>query len=381
MAVTYNVNTYFCTLCNFLFVILVCNVKATFTEDPIRRSSCVTSGGQCETLFQCMFSMGISAGSCGGFLSVCCVKPVTINRWLHDNRINDGFNEGYKQRDPPVINDPKCGIRPSSNRRVIDGTDAGFGTFPWQALIRIGKAKCGGVLINRQHVVTAGHCIKNKNIGDLSVTLGEYNIAESFDAQERYPSETYKVAAMVVHPGFKFSPAADRFDVAVLQLSSPVSYMSHIAPICLPQVGRDPEPGTIAYAAGWGAIIPDDQLGPLAFLIPKEQKRPKVLQVVDVPLIENNECEVWHEKAGITVHLYPEMMCAGYRDGGKDSCKGDSGGPLMVRQRDGRFVLVGLVSAGFSCGKPGQPGIYHRISATADWISYQANGGLNRYGK
>ena len=38
------------------------------------------SGGQCETLFQCMFSMGISAGSCGGFLSVCCVKPQTINR-------------------------------------------------------------------------------------------------------------------------------------------------------------------------------------------------------------------------------------------------------------------------------------------------------------
>ena len=90
--------------------------------------------------------MGISAGSCGGFLSVCCVKPVTINRWLHDNRLNDGFNEDYKaqrdrHREPGVINDPKCGVRPSANRRVIDGTDAGFGTFPWQALIRIGKAK------------------------------------------------------------------------------------------------------------------------------------------------------------------------------------------------------------------------------------------------
>lgn len=317
--------------------------EATFLEDPIRRSTCVTSGGQCESLFPCLVSMGIVAGSCGGLLSVCCVKPATVNRWLQDNRVADQINSAFNRQKERVRNDPKCGIRPTANRRVIDGSDAGFGTFPWQALIRIGKAKCGGVLINRQHVVTAGHCIKNKRIEQLNVTLGEYNIGESLAAGEKYPSQTYKVQAMVVHPRFQFSPAADRFDVAVLKLQTPVSYLSHIAPICLPQVGRDPETGTVAYAAGWGAIIPDDQLGPLAFLVPKEQKRPKVLQVVDVPLIDNRECEAWHSRAGITVRLYPEMLCAGYRTGGKDSCKGDSGGPLMVRQRDGRFVLVGLV--------------------------------------
>ena len=83
--------------------------------------------------------------------------------------------------------------------------------------------------------------------------------------------------------------------------------------------------------------------------------------MVDVPLVENTQCETWHRKRGIAVVLYPEMMCAGYKTGGKDSCKGDSGGPLMVRQKDGRWVLVGIVSAGFSCGQPGQPGIYHRL--------------------
>ena len=57
-----------------------------------------------------------------------------------------------------------------------------------------------------------------------------------------------------------------------------------------------------------------------------------------------------------------------------------SGDGLLTSGHVTRFVLVGLVSAGFSCGKPGQPGIYHRISATADWISYQANGGLDRLG-
>ena len=45
---------------------------------------------------------------------------------------------------------------------------------------------------------------------------------------------------------------------------------------------------------------------------------------------------------------------------------------FQVQQADGRWVLIGLVSAGFSCGKPGQPGIYHRISATSDWITKQA---------
>jgi len=360
---------------------LASRTEGTFSDDPIRRSACATSGGVCESLIPCLLSMGIATGSCGGFFSFCCVKPATVNRWISDNRGIDVANAPYTQqvkRKERVVNDPKCGYRPNPpNRRVIDGSDAGFGTFPWQALVRIGKAKCGGVLVNRQHVVTAGHCIKNKLVEYVNVTLGEYNIGESLADGETQPSETYKIQSMVVHPKFKFSPAADRFDVAVLKLATPVHYATHIAPICLPQVGRDPEPGTIAYAAGWGAIIPDDQLGPFAFLIPKEKKRPKVLQVVDVPLIENTQCETWHHKRGINVKLFPEMLCAGYKKGGKDSCKGDSGGPLMVRQRDGRFVLVGLVSAGFSCGKPGQPGIYHRISATADWISYHVNGGLD----
>ena len=76
----------------------------------------------------------------------CQLYNLSIPRWLHDNRVNDGHNEGFhahRDRDPgpSVLNDPKCGVRPASNRRVIDGSDAGFGTFPWQALIRIGKAK------------------------------------------------------------------------------------------------------------------------------------------------------------------------------------------------------------------------------------------------
>ena len=55
------------------------------------------------------------------------------------------------------------------------------------------------------------------------------------------------------------------------------------------------------------------------------------------------------------------MVCAGHEAGGRDACLGDSGGPLMTQDPvTGVWSLVGVVSAGFSCAKPGQPGIYHR---------------------
>lgn len=121
------------------------------------------------------------------------------------------------------------------SRRVLDGEPAGFGSFPWQALIRVGKGKCGGVLVNRRHVVTAGHCVKNKVLSSVVVTLGEYHLKSS---REPLPDQTFRVIKAVVHPRFQFSPAADRYDVAVLRLDRPVRYAPHIAPICLPEIGN-----------------------------------------------------------------------------------------------------------------------------------------------
>ena len=88
-----------------------------------------------------------------------------------------------------------------------------------------------------------------------------------------------------------------------------------------------------------------------------------VLQYVSLSIIP------WQQCALVYPGLGRGQMCAGMRSGGKDSCWGDSGGPLWFKGegREGR-VLVGVVSTGRGCARPRYPGIYTNVAEYFNWI-------------
>ena len=50
---------------------------------------------------------------------------------------------------------------------------------------------------------------------------------------------------------------------------------------------------------------------------------PAVLQEVDLPIINNSQCEAMYVEAGFREHIPHIFICAGYKEGGKDSCEVD----------------------------------------------------------
>ncbi|WP_344336478.1 serine protease, partial [Kitasatospora putterlickiae] len=107
----------------------------------------------------------------------------------------------------------------------------------------------------------------------------------------------------------------------------------------------DPSSGR-AQASGWGATAEN---GPLS----------AAARVVTVPLIRRDACRQEYGAAAVT----DRMICAGEDAGGKDACQGDSGGPLVQGG-----ALIGVISWGVGCGRPGAAGVYTRIGALRPWI-------------
>ncbi|XP_060780580.1 hyaluronan-binding protein 2-like [Neoarius graeffei] len=239
--------------------------------------------------------------------------------------------------------------------RIYGGIKALPGGQPWQASVQV-KPKgtiqpfrhvCGGTLIKSCWVLTAGHCIEQKN--DLRVVLGSIHLGKNEPFQQ-----TLEVAEAIVHEQYRETFDSVQNDIALLRLKDKngtcATENQFVKTACLPT--KDFPDGTVCSISGWGATT-------------ESQHGSSQLLDAEVLLISQRTCTS-HKVYGNSVDN--NMFCAGYLEGGVDACQGDSGGPLTCVENLKHYIY-GIVSWGDSCGLKNKPGVYTRVTQYVDWIN------------
>ncbi|XP_038167641.1 transmembrane protease serine 9 isoform X2 [Arvicola amphibius] len=240
---------------------------------------------------------------------------------------------------------PDCGLAPpGALTRIVGGSSASRGEWPWQVSLwlRRREHRCGAVLVAERWLLSAAHCFDV--YGDpmqWAAFLGTPFLSSAEGQLER-------VARIYRHPFYNLYTLD--YDVALLELAGPVRRSRLVQPICLPGPSRPPE-GARCVITGWGSLREGGSMA-------------RQLQKAAVRILSEQTCRRFYP-----VQISSRMLCAGFPQGGVDSCSGDAGGPLACREPSGQWVLTGVTSWGYGCGRPHFPGVYTRVAAVLGWIS------------
>jgi len=177
----------------------------------------------------------------------------------------------------------------------------------------------------------------------LTIQIGDHDIASTSDGRH----EVRTASRILYHRGFSMQHL--HHDVALITLSQPISFGTYIQPVCL-HSGSPSYDNVLGDVTGWGQLYDN---GP----------QPTKLQTAAVKVLSHADC-VKKYSGNNQVTIGKGMVCAG--GDGKDSCRGDSGGPLTINSKS-RAQLVGIVSWGIGCGS--YPGVYTRVDQYLQWIN------------
>lgn len=276
------------------------------------------------------------------------------NRYIKDAKLTIATSLTYHSG---MIASNKSNPHKPVQARIVGGTNVDDSNseneFKWMALIwqvKHGSMRpiCGGVHISQGYIATAAHCQIQLLPSSYRVTIGMRTATKE--------TKKHTISRVFPHPNFRQLGTQEALnDVTIVELYNAGNIKSAVLPW-----NDDPEvprTGEAVTTAGFGYISHQWPALPT----------PNHLLRVDVPVVSRTRCNELYTRVDGKLH-----MCAGYEEGGCDSCQSDSGGPLryVKLESDGtrRAILVGIVSFGSGCAQAKRPGVYTRVSTFADWM-------------
>jgi Trypsin len=273
----------------------------------------------------------------------------------------------------------------SAQTRIISGSNANMGAFPYQVLLRIslpnvGLVGCGGSVKDATHVITAAHCVEGETARGYPLITSGSGITIKHGGVDQGGGTSGTGDDLQTYSGTVTRVSVDRrrqrrlfgdeYDTALLTLSSSIlgpntDDIALATPSDLTgSFGFGAADDNKPFISGWGRTTPGSGLGSV------------LLQYAQVGLVPDSgvglSCD---DEYGPDELIKPVMLCAGGRTGSglvEDTCQGDSGGPLALDSVNGPNgpgngpgsggKLAGITSFGHGCGQPGVPGVYTEVT-------------------